>query len=423
MKKSRCRLAAAITAVMMCAGAVSAGAQGFTEYSVNGKKVSAPMPGALKTSVEIENTENDARLITALYDSRTGALEKVAVSDKTAAGDVASTDMNIDTLDGYTLRRFVWESDGMKPLGAAQEHAIALDAQYSYGRVILTWTKVAPELKPASYSIYKDGVCIAEGISAGNASYQINDGGQGGTYRIVAVDGAGRILSASNEAAVEADLGVYYFDTENMQHVIDATPLKSKTYGSIDGQIVAGGGGTLYYDEESGSYKYTEELGDGNWGVDTIGGREAMFTTLFMQNGTASKNGCINFMLGSAFTTAYNNVKLTFDYYDEGTTDIVIRYVNGWGEVALGTRTVKRTGTNTWKTAVVELGDACFNNGSVSTGLFDGTADFRFESGGKMLHISNISIDRGDIFTGAEFDINKEYSASRTSGCLLYTSI
>lgn len=415
MKKRNCRMLSALTALVMCAGTIGASAQGnavgIAEYSVGGKQVAAPMPGELTTQVDILSSSNDARLITALYDSRTGELAKAEFSSNTPEGETASTTLNIDTLDGYTLRQFVWEADGMKPISAVQEFGLALKAKCSYGRVVLEWNVLSPELDAASYSVYRDGVRIASGISAERAAYQMNTNDDNSTYMVTAMDVGGKIIAASNSVAPKEELaGVYRFDTENMRHIKNVTAIKSKTYGSDDEQVVAGGAGTLYYDAESDSYKFKETLGDGNWGVDTIGGRTAMFTTLFQQGGN-NKNGVINFMLGNAFTTDNKSLTISVDYFDEGTDSFMLRYVNS-SAGPNGTKSVKRTNTNTWKTAVFELTDAYFN-GAEASGLYDGTADFRFESGGKMLHISNVTVDRGDWFNTAAFDL-----ASSTDGRL-----
>lgn len=403
MNKAVLKISAAAAACTICFGSVGASAAGLVSYSVDGSAANAPMPGKVTASVAVDASQNGARLITAVYDDATGALANAAVSEKTYGGNAQVT-FDLATLDGYSVKNFVWDAeDGITPLCEAQLQGLSLRADVSTGKSSLLWEPTVAGLGVASYTVYKNGEPIAENIPAKRASLRVESAKTTDVFRVAAFDANGTLVCVSNAASVDADedTGVYLFDVEKIRQVSGSTPTAGKSYSGDETQIVAGGSGNLYYDAESDSYKFTENVGDGNWGVEEINGRKAMFTTGYYV-GDDLRKGVINFLLGDSFTTDYRDVKLTFDYLDEGTDKFRILYVNGAATGNFDAKEITRGGTGEWKTATIELAGSYFN-GAAGTGLYDNTADFRFESYGNMLHISNIKVERGEIFGGAEF--------------------
>lgn len=406
-----------ILSLTMCMASVSAGASGVAagniRYSIDGKNVNAPMPGNLTTSVDM-NGNGSARLVTAVYDSKSGTLKNVSLSDVhnlSGSSEEISNDVLIDTMDGYTLKHFIWDGEGkMLPADAAKESNINLVSAVSgYGKTTVTWKELYKLDNAASVSVEKNGSIIAENIAVDKAAYQMNSAsGNGDIFRIIVKDAAGRIISSSNTVSAvvsETSLDkIYSFETDKLNIVLsekENSYIDDRAYGSDDKQVVIGGGGTLHYDETAGKYVYDREIGDGNWGVTEIGGKKALFTTAFEpKNGGNAKKGCINVLIGDKFTTE-DSIDLEFEYYDNGTDTFTIRYANGATTGNFGTINITKTGTDTWKTAKVKLNNAYFN-GENSTGLYNGEADFRFESNGKLLYIGNITV-MSEFISGAEF--------------------
>ena len=93
--------------------------------------------------------------------------------------------------------------------------------------------------------------------------------------------------------------------------------------------------------------------------------------------------------------TTERNVTIEFDYYDDsnsniyGQVNIELKYIkyNNGGTPTIGTKTVSLTGTDTWKTAKIELTDALFNKTGDSSwadlsNLHGGIYDFQIGMGG-----------------------------------------
>lgn len=424
------KIFASLLALTVCMTSASAGASGltvgYTEYSSNGSQVSGPVPGSVSAGITVTNDgqqDGSTQFITALYDDISGTLSKVYFSDietiEQNNSKNVSVDMDIDTLDGYSMKHYIWDSvDGMKPIAPSQKSNLSLKAEYGYKRTVLTWSELSDYGDTASYSILKDGNIIAQNIPADRASYCIDgEESEEHTYRVIALNSKGVVTAISGEVTVvpenESNAVSYKFEADKMEHVLNSSPIKSMTYGSDDRQVTIGGGGTLHYDEESGEYKYNEELGDGNWGETEIGGRKAMFTTAYQSGGT-TKNGCINVLLGNEFSPNDRIIRVTFDYYDNGTDVITVRYVSGPETGTFSTKAITKTGTDEWKTATIELENAYFN-GENPTGLFSGPADFRFESNGSIFYIGDITVEKTNFY-GAEFVIADDNTIEPASG-------
>ena len=100
--------------------------------------------------------------------------------------------------------------------------------------------------------------------------------------------------------------------------------------------------------------------------------------------------------MGEAFKSNYRNVKITVDYYDNSTGSIGLLYVNGAATGNFGSTAIRRTGTNTWKTAEFMITNAYFN-GAAGTGLGDGKCDFRITGSGEApVYIHSVKAEMTD---------------------------
>ncbi len=89
------------------------------------------------------------------------------------------------------------------------------------------------------------------------------------------------------------------------------------------------------------------------------------------------------------------DVYIVADYYDMATGSVDLQYDAGPGNEYAGGGSVPMTGTNTWKRAVFHVADAYFGTGQAWG------ADFRFGTGGGILHLDNVMVARGQ---GPEFE-------------------
>jgi hypothetical protein len=99
--------------------------------------------------------------------------------------------------------------------------------------------------------------------------------------------------------------------------------------------------------------------------------------------------GYIYFDAGKNFTVNDRNLTFEIEYFDEGTRNFGIRYVNG--EDTFGVIEISRSDTKKWKTEKFTVNDAYFNK-SKPTLLGDGTCDFRIEDIGGEVAIGKISL-------------------------------
>lgn len=81
------------------------------------------------------------------------------------------------------------------------------------------------------------------------------------------------------------------------------------------------------------------------------------------------------------------NLEFTFTYYDEGTSPMMLEYFNQNSQ--LSSKTISRTDTQTWTTAIIRLSDVKFDN------LFHGGfADFRFNDYGDSIYMHHVKISK-----------------------------
>lgn len=141
-------------------------------------------------------------------------------------------------------------------------------------------------------------------------------------------------------------------------------------------------------------YQYVSAAADGPWDYRTVTdangvAKDAWFTTKAYR-GVGSWKTLSGFIYFKVTNTAISatDTDLTFivEYYDEGTTAINVKL---WNNVV---GYISRTGTNTWKTAVVNVSGASISSANSGTGMADGTCDFRIEGNGFDTYISKVKV-------------------------------
>lgn len=124
-------------------------------------------------------------------------------------------------------------------------------------------------------------------------------------------------------------------------------------------------------------------------------GTPAVFTTKYWYN-RSDKNyntpGHLYLKMDPAYTSAIREATIEITYYDmpECTYQVCYSGYNN-GALKLQYPEIKTTGSGEWKTATINITDAYFHSG-ISTGLYDGTLDFRIGSQGNDMYIKEVTI-------------------------------
>ena len=429
MKKLAGKLTAWSLAIVMLSSVASAEMSvGQVEYISDKIKVSTPYAGELESCVKVKNEGSEplsAQLITGLYDKETGKLMGVTMSDPETSShgkeETLVSKMNVDTLNGYILKNFVW--DGLSqivPYDRPYEKSIILSAENQNNYVTLSW-QIPPHLSSGSVAVMKNNKIIANNLSAENLLYVDKSGiDKSAVYKICVFDNVGVLIADSNEVTVAEQLFSYSFDSKNMNPVAN----DKVTYGAADKMLSIVGANPeneLTYDEET--KKWTTSLSsDSCWVKRTIGERPAAYTTAYTRPSSVCTTGKIPLEVGESYTPDDKGITITFDYYDFGHTGgkLWIRYITGYDESnnkATNTKTAEISYGETagWKTATLELTGAVFN-GNFKTGFRENISDLRFEHNvaAKEIAIGGFTIEkinRASVTFGDGVQYSKSLSA------------
>ena len=410
-------MAFAVSTALCVSSALAVKPGGVSYTDAGGNVVSAVRSGENNISLDVVNTsdvQKNVQLISAVYDDLTDALTQVVYSqvESLTPGESKTLDLTLelDTADGYSVKNYIWDSLGgsLVPYASQQSGIINANAEYRpTGEAFVTWT-VLETADYSSFSVEKNGEIIKSGLSKYASAYTDADTEDGDVYRIFALNGKGDILCASNETSItvytpqkpefsmmESDSVYKYVAANNVDATGDSNT--DYSYSSDDMQI----GIQRHSKTLDAATKVATIPADAAWTIVEAGPegdkRAALYTTKYKNSAGADKNGNIVVNLGSAYTTsdAYQNI--TFTYYDYASSGSVrIRYTTS-DKAGGSTHTYKDvayTGTGKWLKKTVELTGAYFNGDSVVLG---GNGDFRFESSGKDIYISELSINNGTI--------------------------
>lgn len=413
MKKFSSAITAVSLAATMCIGTAYAVRPGGVSYSdEGGKSIAAVRNGINNIFLEVTNTSDTAKsvqLITAVYDDVTDSLCKAVYSsaEMLESGDntILTSQLDLNTADGYTVKNYIWDSlDGsLMPYSAYQSGIIVADAEYrAIGNALITWTQI-DDTKPASYSVWKNGSLLKSSLD-GDASVYIDENPEHGDfYSVCAHNASGDIISSSNSVSLivenpekpefsytESDEIYKYVAADNAD--CSGNSNTDYSYSSEDKQIgVQRNSKTLNAADKTATIP-----ADAAWTLVEAGPegdkRTALYTTTYTSSAGASKNGNILVNLGSNYTTEDASQSVTVTYYDHlSSGGFRIRYITSTGHAPVG---VNYTGTGRWLTKTITLPNAYFNGTSVVLG---GNADFRFESNGNDLYISEFSVNNGTL--------------------------
>ena len=156
-------------------------------YIVDGQEYEDYKKGEVSVRATVTNvgsSADDAVVYVALYDGQ-GDLSDVVVSQKAtieagASATLTTPVITVPDLDGYKLRKFIWNSD-LKPYDQ-DGNIVTLFADGSNRRAYLEWS-LSKDLGDVSFDIYRDNLLIAnttnggyidEGVDRGEHTYQIN---------------------------------------------------------------------------------------------------------------------------------------------------------------------------------------------------------------------------------------------------------
>ncbi len=221
-------------------------------YLVNGEEKSNYQKGDVAVKLTVTNTgssANDAVVYVALYDGY-GKLVNVVKSEKKdlAAGACAAITtpaIKVPDLDGYKLRKFVWNSR-MVPYDTLSS-AIVLTADGFNRRASLEWI-LTRDLGDVTFEIYRDNLHIA---TTKNGGY-IDEGAQRGEhlYQVNAVDSNGNVVGQSAYAAVTVtNLYEVKQDTDVFYTKANINSMGNEY--NLNSGICALEGGTVYYAQDA----------------------------------------------------------------------------------------------------------------------------------------------------------------------------
>ena len=436
MKKLSAIIVSTMLIVAMCFTTVNA-AIGVVEYSGG---MQGAVPGGFTATLK-KDTQSNVQLITAVYNDETGECVNVKLSDVNNAGagaSISTPSTELLTLDGYTVKSFVWDgiTETLTPYAAAQTaNAIVLRASTVAGNATLNWKEYIKIDEKSSYKVLKNGNTVAT-LAADRSAYEVVGVNDGDVLRVLVVNANDEILAASNEVALAIeDLVEPTAPTEptsapkpvlqlrpqstyslNPSKLIfegtEATAASARTY-SEDKQIMLVGGNTLVKGATKDDNTAPNTF-DRNWTITTApDGSDALYTSSY-KSGNTSKNGMIYVLFGDKFASAPNKTKVKIEYFDIGTGNISIKYIKGLTSEGKkdtgGTKNVALTNTQTWKTVEVDTYTVLIPNSTTAADF-----DIRIQSNGNDVYVRSITAEPefqgyAEFVAGAQADrIDNDY--------------
>ena len=181
------------------------GIVGVVNYIKDGETFIDPVTGGFQAQVE---AGIDGVLICAAYDA-SGKLIDTASSGAKTGNTLTTGTINLDTLDGVTVRNYIWNNaNELTPVVAPQEERKINISDYALidNSVNLLWRDTDSILGKDGYKLVRNGD-VLDTIYDSNAAYANLAGfKQGDKVRVAAVNDKGEILSASNEVILGANV-------------------------------------------------------------------------------------------------------------------------------------------------------------------------------------------------------------------------
>lgn len=250
--------------------------------------------------------------------------------------------------------------------------------------VALSWTAPINSANVAGYKIYRNGTAVGTTQTTSYTDTGLTDGTEY-SYTVSAYDAENN--ESAKTSAVTATTNV---DRSASISFADITYSKTAVTAGNDGLSTSAVLSTTTWVDTFDTVNYDTTYGNTpTVSVGNYNGRKCMA----VYDLTNSKYG-IGFIIQPGHVlrqvTNGDTVTFTFDYYDNGTDLIGLRYRKDNATGATTNSSVVRTGTNTWKTATITVTNADFTKSGNTTHYFwfsDGAGDNH-----DPFYISNISV-------------------------------
>ena len=397
------------------------------KYIVDGAQADDYRKGEVAFTAKINNmgTEaNDAVIYLVLYNPN-GTISKMVKSNTAqiasgAASVITTPSITVPDLEGYKLRKYVWNSK-LKPYDV-NGNAITLYADGANRRANLEWT-LSKEAGDVTFDIYRDDLLIAstkngayvdEGVERGEHKYQINVVKNGE----VIDQSAYALATVTNLYESKLD-GVYYTKAyinsmNNVANINNCIKVVESHVPYYPQDAVAGLG--LTADDIAASYGTTEHKFQGAPLV-TNGGDASHRTEYVTDKYGVTKAA---WMVASMYRPGRKEATQAYLYIDETspahlttnhtTMSVFVEFLGNkkapaisyWAKFDDGTTGLKNIDataysgntTGDWRIARYDIKDAYFEE---TTKLQDNSF-MRIASGwGTPLYISSIAVIRGDV--------------------------
>lgn len=370
----------------ICAVSVSASGLMSGEVAITGAA-----GGTVSASVTVGNTDSEnqtSMLVGAVYDAN-GRMTNVVSNSRLLAPGVSrklSVNMNVPT--GYTYKTFIWDKGVLAPLSADSTAPTAPTnlavSSTTASTATLTWTAATDSEGVFGYRIYRDGVHVGtttgttytDGVlAAGTYSYAVS------AYNATGTESAkSAAVSAATSTGTESTLVTASFDFE--KETYDKT---AGTTGSEGLTAYKNVGATWVDTFDTTNYATTYTTATAS--VGTYQGRKCF---------VAYKNNTGTFGIGfkpntdnAFYRAAGGETTFVFDYYDNGTTPINVRYRYNTSGSSKAVTAITRTGTNQWLTCELTVSDADFSKANNYYFYLDNNTE------NDPIYISKVTFRRG----------------------------
>lgn len=170
LRKAISGLVAVLLSVSMVGSSFATGIVGYSDGDSN--SIYSPIAGGFSANYTTDAGQNGNVFIAAAYDKLSDTDELISVQSGTIAGGSATTGrIELDTIDGYGFKNFVWDSMvTANPLEAVQTSVVKLTATPKVGYLLLNWD-ATNNTSDCTYTILRNGSVLASGLSASQAAY------------------------------------------------------------------------------------------------------------------------------------------------------------------------------------------------------------------------------------------------------------
>lgn len=170
LRKAISGFVAVLLSVSLVDSSFATGIVGYSDRDSN--SIYSPIAGGFSANYTTDAGQNGNVFITAAYDKLSDTDELISVQSGTISGGSATTGrIELDTIDGYVFKNFVWDSMiTANSLEAVQTSVVKLTATPKEGYLLLNWD-ATNNTSDCTYTILRNGSVLASGLSASQAAY------------------------------------------------------------------------------------------------------------------------------------------------------------------------------------------------------------------------------------------------------------